>query len=211
MTKIDVALAKQRLILFAKRFKYQLTGLWFTSTTVVTMATLILLATSIEHTTTEQNFAHTVYAAKPLVLGTSTSAIEYDDSRKYAIQKVFERYNCPLLGYESTFVQEADKNNIPYWLVASIAFQESSCGKNVPYVNGQNSYNAYGWGVWGDNVKKFDTWEHGIAILSKYMNERFYSQSITELCDIMKVYTPPSKGSWCAGVGFFRDQITSFE
>jgi len=57
----------------------------------------------------------------------------------------------------------------------------------------------------------FDSWEHGIKVVSAYMNERFFSQGVTELCDIMKVYTPPSKGSWCAGVEYFKDAIDEYQ
>ena len=73
------------------------------------------------------------------------------------------------------------------------------------------SYNGWGWGVWGDNVKFFDDWEHGIATVSEYLAERFYSKGITDPCDIMKVYTPPSNGSWCQGIDYFKEVITQYE
>lgn len=108
------------------------------------------------------------------------------------------------------FVHEADKNNIPYWLVAAVSFQESGCGKKTPETDGVESYNAWGWGVWGDNKHGFDNWARGIETVSKYFGDRFYSQGYTDTCEIMKVYTPPSNGSWCRGVNYFGDEIMNF-
>ncbi|MEZ6255226.1 MAG: hypothetical protein R3B92_00390 [Patescibacteria group bacterium] len=154
---------------------------------------------------------YSTYSSKPKVAGIATQNLESGDARAARINAIFSMYECPIQGKGDVFVKEADKNNIPYWLVASVAFQESTCGKYTPYINGAPTHNLYGWGVWGDNVAKFDTLDEGIEVVSEYMNKRFYSQGITEPCDIMKVYTPPSQGSWCEGVKFFRDKITQFE
>ena len=147
---------------------------------------------------------------KPLVLGTMTAAAVAGDPRVAKVNQVFKSYNCPLAGLGWKFVEEADKNGIPYWVVAAIAFQESSCGKKTPESDGVESFNAWGWAVYGDNVKMFDSWEHGIEVVSKYMSERFFSQGVTDLCEIMATYTPPSQGSWCKGVDFFGDEIHTY-
>lgn len=182
-------------------------GLTFFSTIVA----LSLLLVSVSNPTYLQNLRYSIYSANPLVLGDSSTRISQGDSRAASIDRVMAFYNCPMTGLGAKFVEEADKNNIPYWTVASIAFQESSCGKNTPVKDGGETYNAYGYGVWGEHVKAFDSWEHGIEVMSRYMYEMFYSKNVTELCEIMKTYTPPSKGSWCAGVGHFRDQILGYE
>lgn len=163
------------------------------------------------HNSSSSAYRYTIFSASPKVLGASSTRITGDDARAERIDSIFNKYKCPIKGYGKTFVQEADKNKIPYWLVAAIAFQESSCGKNTPIVNGDDTYNLYGWGVWGPHVYKFDSIEEGIAVVSKYMNTKFISKGIREPCDIMKVYTPPSNGSWCMGVKFFRDEILEFE
>ncbi|HSX39128.1 MAG TPA: hypothetical protein VLI92_00875, partial [Candidatus Saccharimonadales bacterium] len=121
-------------------------------------------------------------------------------------------YGCPNFeGLGANFVAEADKNKIPYWLIPAVSFQESDCGNITPKKDVLESYNAYGWGIWGENVRNFDNWDHGIATVSKYMSDRFYSQGITDLCEIMKTYTPPSKGSWCKGVETFKDIIENYQ
>jgi len=153
---------------------------------------------------------YSIYSSKPLILGSAEYQVYSRDARAQKINMIFREYKCPLEGLGEVFVYEADKNNIPWWLVAAISFQESSCGKKTPEPDGFESYNAWGWGVYGENVQGFDNWVRGVETVSHYLNERFFSKGIVEPCDIMKVYTPPSKGSWCEGVKHFGGQIQNY-
>jgi len=156
---------------------------------------------------------YSVFSSKPLVL----DKIDYDigsvDSKAERVDSVFEFYKCPIAGQGNVFVQKAEENDLPYWLLAAMSFQESGCGKNTPKIKGSSSetYNLFGWGVWGDKVYKFDGYEQAIDIVSKYMNKKFYSKGITDLCEIMQTYTPPSDGSWCNGVQYFGDVIQNYK
>ena len=152
-----------------------------------------------------------IYSSKPLTLETTTFDVAPQDDRAQRIDGIFRKYKCPIEGMGQVFVREADKNGIPWWLVASVAFQESTCGKNTPTVDGQNSYNAWGWEIYGQNTHSFDNWARGIEVVSAYFSDRFFSQGVTDLCDIMKIYTPPSNGSWCKGVGDFSDLIQNYQ
>lgn len=154
---------------------------------------------------------YSIYAATPLQLGSTEYQIYSKDARSQKINQIYKRYNCPLEGLGEVFVYEADRNNIPWWLVAAVSFQESSCGKLTPEPEGIESYNAWGWGVYGENTHSFDNWARGIETVSEYFYNRFFSKGITEPCDIMKTYTPPSKGSWCAGVNHFGDLIQNYK
>lgn len=183
---------------------------WFGAINAITLVGVVFLIITSFSKVPVTNFKYSIFSAKPLVLGATSSRLESGDARAAAIDQYFDSYNCPMEDLGEVFVKEADKNNIPYWLVAAVSFQESNCGKKTPEPGGVESYNAWGWGVYGDNVKMFDDWEHGISVVSKYFNEKFYSKGITEPCDIMKIYTPPSKGSWCAGIEYFRDGITQY-
>lgn len=183
---------------------------WFgTSTAVAVVLTLVLLFNpNISNDVSTPKYS--IYSSKPIVAGIASAGIGQDDARAARIDAIFEEYNCPIRGMGKVFVSEAEKNDIPYWLVAAIAFQESSCGKYTPKVEGSESSNLWGWGVWGEHIYMFEDVDEGIGIVSKYMAENFYSQGITDPCLIMKTYTPPSNGSWCKGVKFFRDQIMDY-
>ncbi|OGC65638.1 hypothetical protein A2274_02855 [candidate division WWE3 bacterium RIFOXYA12_FULL_43_11] len=153
---------------------------------------------------------YNIYSSKPLTYEYAVSKVNAKDSRAEKIDGVFNIYKCPMEGLGGKFVEEADKYGIPWWLAASVAFKESSCGKNTPTVGGQESYNAWGWGVYGDNVRSFDNFARGIETVSKYFSDKFYSLGIEDPCEIMKVYTPPSDGSWCRDVIHFSEVFDQY-
>lgn len=158
----------------------------------------------------ETNNKYNIYASKPLVLNESTFEIATTDARAQKIDGIYSYYKCPLEGFGNIIVREADKNNIPWYIVAAISFQESTCGKAIPYVDGEPSYNAWGYAVYGGNVHTFDNWVEGIEVMSRYLKKRFYSQGITDTSEIMQTYTPPSLGSWYKGVDYFSDLIQNY-
>lgn len=150
-----------------------------------------------------------IYAPNPPSQALIDLQPTYINIQELKLQKVFSKFNCPLLGTEKFMVEKSQEYNIPYWLVAAVSFQESNCGKKSPKINGQESYNAWGYGVWGKNIKTFNSWEAGITAVSSYFAKNFYSKGVTDICEMMKTYTPPSKGSWCEGVKYFAQLIDS--
>ena len=191
--------------------KLLLPAIWFGTLNLVSVAVIVSLIMVSFSKVPITNFKYSTFSSKPLVLGVVSSRLEGDDARAEALDQFFESYNCPMKDMGEIFVREADKNGIPYWLVAAVSFQESNCGKKTPEPGGVESYNAWGWGVYGNNVKMFDDWEHGITVVSKYFRERFYDKGVTEPCEIMKIYTPPSNGSWCNGINFFREKMIEYK
>ncbi|GIW69629.1 MAG: hypothetical protein KatS3mg101_0376 [Patescibacteria group bacterium] len=154
---------------------------------------------------------YNIFSSKPLTYKYAVSQVNTKDSRAEKLDGVFNIYKCPLEGLGVKFVEEADKYGIPWWLAAAVAFKESSCGKNTPTIDGVESYNAWGWGVYGDYTHTFDNFARGIETVSKYFADRFFSQGITDPCEIMKTYTPPSDGSWCRDVIHFSELFEQFE
>jgi len=153
---------------------------------------------------------YNVFTANPLDIESTTTYLHGMDARAKKIDGVYKAYGCPMYGTGEYIVEQADKNGIPYWLVAAVSFQESLCGKYTPEKAGIESYNAWGWGVYGTNAKFFKSYEHGIKVVSEYFSNRFYKKGIKETCEIMRVYTPPSNGSWCKGVNYFGEKIQNF-
>ncbi len=188
-----------------------LTGAWASISVVAIFVFLTSLMLTPQKAKPQDTTRYAIYSSRPLTLQPSTNAVYSKDSRAQRINEVFKIYNCPLEGMGDVFVYEADKNNIPWWLVAAVSFQESSCGKKTPKVGGIESYNAWGWAVYGDMTFSFDNYARGIETVSKYFRTRFFSQGITDPCEIMKTYTPQSNGSWCEGVNHFGDIIKDFK
>jgi len=197
--------------LFSKNFKKRHAQRWiFASVSLFPLVAFVYLFTppQLKVSNLKRYYA---YTSKPMRIDEASSDVYIRDSRSQRINEVFKYYKCPLEGMGEVFVHEADKNNIPWWLVASVAFQESTCGKFTPKIDGQETYNAWGWAVYGDNKHGFENWARGVETVSAYMYQRFFSRGITDTCDIMKVYTPPSNGSWCKGVDYFGDIIQSYK
>lgn len=152
-----------------------------------------------------------LFSSIPLTLDTVDQQIDYRDSRAERINSVMEYFNCPMSGLGKDFVEKADEYEIPYWITAAIAFQESSCGKNVPTIDGATTNNAWGWATYGSSKHQFDSFSEGIDTVSQYLSSQFYSRGITDTCEIMKTYTPPSNGSWCEGVDYFGQFIQGYK
>ncbi len=85
------------------------------------------------------------------------------DNRAEILKTYLESYNSPLAAHAQTFIDEADKNNLDWRLIAAIAGGESTFGQAIPAY----SFNAWGYGVYGNNVRRFASWDDGIATVSK--------------------------------------------
>src|SRR5258706_9253508 len=82
------------------------------------------------------------------------------DVRVTRLHSFLQSYDSPLADEAKTFIQEADKNNLDWKLVAAISGVESTFGKQIP----PGSYNGWGWGIptgaqsgigfkdWGDGI-----------------------------------------------------------
>jgi len=189
----------------------KITTVWASLSVVFIFTFLTTLMLTPQKAKPNDTTRYSIYSSNPLVLQQSAINIYSRDSRAQKINEVFKMFNCPLEGMGDVFVYEADKNNIPWWLAASVAFQESSCGKNTPKVDGMETYNAWGWAVYGGMAFSFDNWVRGIETVSRYFSKYFISQGITDPCEIMKIYTPPSSGSWCEGVNHFAEIIRDYK
>ncbi len=151
-----------------------------------------------------QNFK--LYAALPRSESYITDDISRIDAKAKIIENFFKEYKSPLSAYSSTFIQVADKNQLDWRLLPSIAMQESNGGKKV--VN--DSYNPFGYGIYGGLVLKFNSWEEAIERVGKALREDYLNQGLKTPYQIMTKYTPPSlsaDGAWAKGVSTFMEEL----
>lgn len=112
------------------------------------------------------------------------------DTRAQKIDDYFKKRNMPLAGYGKKFVEEADKNNIDWRLMAALSVREQSGGKRLPYncPGKTKNYNAWGWGSGSICFKSFD---EGIEVVSlKLGTHRYYKGKSTY--GKLITYNPPS-------------------
>lgn len=123
----------------------------------------------------------------------------FGDSRVANLKSFFRKYNSPLYDYAEKIVEVSDRYHFDYRLLPAIAMQESNLCLKIP----ENSYNCWGWGIYGDKVTKFNSYNEAIEMVAKGIKEEYLDKGLVTASQIMKKYTPPSLGSWAKGVNLF--------
>ncbi|MDP3732952.1 MAG: hypothetical protein Q8Q91_00270 [Candidatus Daviesbacteria bacterium] len=147
-----------------------------------------------------------LYAAIPRTGSQISHDITLADARPKIIENFFRDYQSPLSDYSNLFVLVADKYKLDYKLLPSIAMQESNGGQKV--IN--NSYNPFGYGIYGNLVIKFASWEEAVEKVGKALRQDYLNQGLHTPAQIMTKYTPPSLakgGSWAIGVSSFMEEL----
>lgn len=155
--------------------------------------------------TVESAFAVEKTARTSAKLSMANVVSEKEDKRVQILTKYLEKYNSPLAPHAGKFIEEADKNNLDWKLLVSIAGVESYFGKHIPY----NSYNGWGWGVYNGNVHNFTSWDEGITEISfelraKYMN-KWGAKDVEEIGSFYA-----ADPNWSKKVTHFMDELEAF-
>lgn len=125
------------------------------------------------------------------------------DVRVANLKFFFRKYNSVLYDKAEFIVQTADTYKLDYRLLPAIAMQESNLCKHIY----QNSYNCWGWGIYGGKVTRFASYEEAVETISKGIKIHYIDKGLTTPEEIMRKYTPPSDGSWAFGVSTFLKSI----
>lgn len=122
-----------------------------------------------------------------------------NDIRIANLKYFFRKYNSVLYEHAETFIKRADENKFDYRLLPAIAMQESNLCKYIY----EDSHNCWGWGIYGNKVTRFDSYDEAIDTISRGIKKYYIDKGLTTPEEIMKKYTPPSDGSWAYGVNTF--------
>lgn len=129
-----------------------------------------------------------------------------EDARSIIINNFFASYKSPLANYADSFIKTADKYGLDYRLLPAISMQESNGAKILPH----NSYNPFGYGIYGGKILKFNSFEEAIETVGKGIKENYIERGLTTPAQIMAKYTPPSLakgGPWAIGVSTFMEEL----
>ncbi len=127
------------------------------------------------------------------------------EARVDALRTFLGKYSSPLLSYAGDIVRAADKYGIDYRLLPAIAMQESTLCEKAP----ANSYNCWGFGIYGKKVTRFDSFEDAINTVSKTLAEKYHIQGLTDPYEIMTKYTPSNSGEWAENVSYVMERISA--
>ena len=131
------------------------------------------------------------------------------DERIPLLRGYLQAKDSPLASKSAEMVMTADKYQFDWRLLPAIAGKESSFGKKIPWnKEGQKpSYNAWGWGIYGDQVLSFSSWEEGIEKVGAGLRDGYFNRNLITIEEVMRYYTPKSNGSWARDVSFIMEQI----
>ncbi|NTU73820.1 hypothetical protein HGB07_06700 [Candidatus Roizmanbacteria bacterium] len=139
------------------------------------------------------------FTSAPFVMGAYTTKAEIADARGVNLRTFFRKYNSPLYDYADFIVETSDKYKFDYRLLPAIAMQESNLCRVIP----DNSHNCWGWGIYGETVTRFDSYEEAIEAVAKGLKKNYIDKGLVTASAIMSKYNPSSNGSWAHGVNVF--------
>lgn len=149
--------------------------------------------------------------AQERLAGSSASVVNQsvdtrEDNRIKVLKDYLGFYNSPLAQNSDSFVKYADEYNIDWRLLASISGVESTFGKFLPY----NSYNAWGWGIYGDNMIRFASYDEAIKTISKSLREKYIDEwGADDVYSIGRLYA--ASPTWASRVSYFMQQIDDYQ
>lgn len=155
---------------------------------------------------------HKVYA-EAKVSATSAAFVQVNliasvkpvDNRVQILHDYLVRQNSPLADSAKTFISQADKYNLDWKLVAAISGLESGFGKQIP----PYSYNGWGWGVYGTNVKYFRSWDDAITQISEGLRENYINKMGTD--NVYAIgHTYAASPTWAVRVEHFMYDIDRY-
>lgn len=145
-------------------------------------------------------FIEQAYAQDPIITPTA-------DIRVTALRLFLNKYQSPLAEVADYLVQQADLWGIDYALIPAISMQESQGCKRIP----ENSYNCWGYGIYGDKVTRFASYKEAITQIAKTIRLSYINNGKTNATLVEDIWAPPSRGQWSYSVNFFIGKIKEFE
>ncbi len=181
---------------------------WYLTTTIALIFGLFfLIYLSFDHQITGlYSTRYQLYKALPAentITNQQVVEINKLDARSLIIKNFFIDYKSPLADLADTFVAIADRYKLDYRLMPAISMQESGGGKIMP----SNSYNPFGYGIYGKTVLRFANFGEAIERVGRGLKTDYYDLGLKTPGQIMPKYTPPSKGSWADGVSIFMTEL----
>lgn len=182
-------------------------GAWFgTAFTTLIFSFCLLFYTNQTKAVALSNQDFKIYTAVPESGIVTEDAIEPADARAKIVENFFASHKAPLSAYSEAFIKVADKYNLDYRLLPAISMQESNGGKRMII----SSNNPFGYGIYGDLVLKFPSFEDAIERVGRALREDYLDKGLTNPASIMTKYTPPSLakgGTWAIGVSSFMEEL----
>lgn len=138
----------------------------------------------------------------PPVQNTSKVKVREFDERAKILSEYFASYNSPFETHAQDFIDAADTYGVDWKLVPAISGVESTFGKR------SYGYNAWGWGIYGDNRLGFASWKEGIFTVTGGLKKGYIDKGLTNPYTMNKVYAASPAWGW--KVDYFMKDLERF-
>ncbi|MBI2040380.1 glucosaminidase domain-containing protein [Candidatus Microgenomates bacterium] len=125
------------------------------------------------------------------------------DKRAEILSKYLSRFNSPLQYHAQDFIDAAQTYNVDWKLVPAISGVESTFGKFIP-----GGYNAWGWGVYGNQALGFRSWRDGIFTVTRGLKEKYINRGLLEPFAMNRIYA--ASPYWGGKVTYFMSDLEKF-
>lgn len=152
-------------------------------------------------------FAQELVLVTPSPVSTIADFSPKVDMRITVLGKFLQNYNSPLAPIASYLVSTADRWGLDYALIPAISMQESGGCKVIP----NDSYNCWGFGIYGTKVTRFSSYEEAIDAVAKTIKETYIKNGLTNPTLLENIWAPQSTGQWSYAVNYFIGKIRDLE
>ena len=149
-------------------------------------------------------FAENAAGSSAKLLAQNTPATASTDMRVQVLHDFLKDQGSPLANNAKDFVDNADKYDLDWKLVAAISGVESTFGQEIP----PDSYNGWGWGVYGDHVTRFNSWNDAITTISKGLKQNYIDKGADNIYAIGNTYA--ASPAWADHVTYFMNKIQTY-
>ncbi len=185
------------------------TPIWFNVSLILLILSFGLLIYPVQKSAISQT--DSIVLAKSLdsqnSLSDMTGKNPQKDIRTFVLQKFFRTYNSPLENEADFIVKISDTWGLDYKIIPAISMQESGGCKKIP----DNSFNCWGFGIYGKNSLSFTSYSEAISQVAKTIRESYYKDGLTNITLLEDRWNPSSTGQWSFGVNFFISKIKEIE
>lgn len=143
------------------------------------------------------------YAALPPTDNTIENTIIEEDSKVEIVRQFLAKRNSPLEPYAPDLVAAAERYDIDYRLLPAISVQESNACKRII----KESYNCWGWGIYGTKVTKFSNYPHAIETITKALSTKYRDRGLVTPFEIARLYNPSNTNNWAENVTHFMNEL----
>lgn len=125
------------------------------------------------------------------------------DSQAKVLADYLRRHDSPLQYSAQDFIDASREYDLDWRLVAAIAGVESTFGKAIP-----GGYNAWGWGVYGNQAIYFKSWKEGIFVISEGLKKGYVDKGLNNPHFMNKFYA--ASPAWGGNVTYFMNDLEKF-